>query len=317
MKRILVFALLLLAACKPAAEYPESDRLAAIPEDAVKRTPADDLYPPVLHSDEFEKPVPLTAPVNTAGAEDSAYSPVCEDDCDTQTFYVFFTPDVRIPVEKQVVDGVTGIYRTKLANGEWSTLERVWLQEPGKLSLDGCLYGTDEKLWFCTAREGLTGLHWFTADKNADGEWENFQAADFPDEYAVGELHISHDGSTLYFHSSKEGGLGGYDVWVSAREGGRWVEPMNLAIVNSAENDGWPALSQDESELWITRWHDGSPALFRSLKDEDGWGEPELMISQFAGEATLDRDGNVYFTHHYYEDGEMIEADIFVARRKN
>ena len=44
--------------------------------------------------------------------------------------------------------------------------------------------------------------------------------------------------------------------------------------------------------------------------------KPELIISQFAGEATLDKDGNIYFTHHFYNDGKMVEADIYVAMKK-
>jgi len=50
------------------------------------------------------------------------------------------------------------------------------------------------------------------------------------------------------------------------------------------------------------------------LKGE--WQVPELIISQFAGEPTLDRDGNLYFVHHYYKDNVMLEADIYVAERK-
>ena len=39
-------------------------------------------------------------------------------------------------------------------------------------------------------------------------------------------------------------------------------------------------------------------------------------ISQFAGEASLDNKGNIYFTHHFYKDGVMLEADIYVAYKK-
>jgi len=46
------------------------------------------------------------------------------------------------------------------------------------------------------------------------------------------------------------------------------------------------------------------------------WGTPELIISQFAGEPSVDKEGNVYFTHHFYEDGKMLDADIYVAYRK-
>ena len=41
-----------------------------------------------------------------------------------------------------------------------------------------------------------------------------------------------------------------------------------------------------------------------------------LIVSQFAGEPTLDDAGNLYFVHHYFEHGQMIEADIYVAYKK-
>jgi len=40
-----------------------------------------------------------------------------------------------------------------------------------------------------------------------------------------------------------------------------------------------------------------------------------LIVSRFAGEGTLDEAGNLYFKHHFH-DGEAIEADIYVARRR-
>jgi len=41
-----------------------------------------------------------------------------------------------------------------------------------------------------------------------------------------------------------------------------------------------------------------------------------MIISQFAGEPTLDKEGNIYFTHHFFKDGVMLEADIYVAMKK-
>ena len=54
----------------------------------------------------------------------------------------------------------------------------------------------------------------------------------------------------------------------------------------------------------------------RSLKTGENWSEPEMIVSQFAGEPTLDDADNLYFVHHYYKAGVMIEADIYVAYRK-
>lgn len=61
----------------------------------------------------------------------------------------------------------------------------------------------------------------------------------------------------------------------------------------------------------------GSPAIFRSKKQNGSWQEPQLILSQFAGEPTLGNEGNLYFVHHYFNSvGEKVEADIYVATKK-
>ena len=87
-------------------------------------------------------------------------------------FYFFFTPDVRVPVEKQLLDGVSGIYVSTKVNGEWNTPERVILQDSWKLSLDGCTFVQDDIMWYCSARQGYAGVHWFTAEYK-DEKWTN------------------------------------------------------------------------------------------------------------------------------------------------
>jgi len=295
----------------PPAEkfWPNITREAIVPASAVKMTLENDSYPPILHSDEWKEPVPLGLPVDTAGAEDSPFITP-----DGNTLYLFFTPDVSVPVEKQVLDNVTGIWVSKKQNGIWSEPQRVWLQDPGKLSLDGCEFVQGNTMWFCAAREGYTGIHWFTAEFR-NGKWQDWKNADFNPDYKVGELHISSDGRELYFGSDRTGGKGGLDVWVSENVSGQWQEPQNLEILNTADNEGWPYLSQDGNELWFLRFYQGSPALFRSKRINGTWSEPELIISQFAGEPTLDNAGNLYFVHHFYKDSKMIEADIYVAYR--
>ncbi|MBU0527228.1 MAG: hypothetical protein ABH983_02695 [Candidatus Micrarchaeota archaeon] len=307
---ILVFSLLFVGCFgseEQLHELTEEDRLEKIPNDAVKVTPEMDKYPPVLHSDEFEEPIPFDA-VNSAGAEDSPFIPSDRDE-----FYFFFTPDVDVPVEKQVLDGVTGVWISKYENGIWQEPKRVILQDSGKLSLDGCEFVHGDMILFCTAREGYTGLHWSSAERDGDS-WKNWRVDDFPEEYDVGELHIV--GDTLYYHSDKDGGMGGYDIWFSKKVNGKWQEPENIEIINTEETDGWPFVTPDGNELWFTRTHLGSPAIFKSEKVEGKWQEPELIISQFAGEPTLDKAGNLYFVHHYYDDGKMLEADIYVAYKK-
>lgn len=306
----IIICIIYLFACDtlPIDEFQQKTREDVIPDSAIKMTPETDIFPPILHSNEYEEPVPLSGPVNTAGAEDSPFIPINRNE-----FYFFFTPDVTIPVEKQLLDEVTGIYIAELDNGIWKDVNRVRLQDQDKLSLDGCTFVNGDTMWFCTAREGYTGLHWFTAEF-IDGEWTNWELSDFNPEYEVGELHIHND--ELFYHSYKDGGKGGTDIWMLSRVDGEWANPVNIEIVNSESDEGMPYITPDGKELWFNRFYSGTPAVFRSKRINDQWQEPELIISQFAGEPTLDADGNIYFVHHFYKDGEMIEADIYVTYRK-
>jgi hypothetical protein len=287
-------------------------RESAIPQGAVKVTPETDTYPPILHSNEWMNPVPLSSSINTAGAEDSAFIVPGGN-----TLYFFFTPNASVPPEKQVLDKVTGIYVSTKQNGTWGAAERVFLQDPGKLALDGAAFVLDTTMWFVSAREGYTGVRLFTA-RFQDGKWMDWQYAGdkLNKEYEVGEMHISADGNAMYFHSARTGGKGELDIWVTRKVNGEWQEPENIEAVNTGGNEGWPFLTQDGNELWFTRTYQGSPAVYRSKKVNGTWQEPELVISQFAGEPSLDNEGNIYFTHHFFRDGKMIEADIYIARKK-
>jgi hypothetical protein len=298
----------------PSQETPElPTRDSTIPAGAVKMTPETDLYPPILHSDEWLQPVPLSTAINTAGGEDSTFVMP-----DGNTLYFFFTPDVNIPAEQQVRDSVTGIYVSRWQNGAWSEAERIILQYAGKLALDGAQFVQGDTMWFASAREGYTGVNYFTAELK-DGKWINWQYVGdkLMKEYRMGEMHITADGGTLYFHSDRSDGKGGLDIWASQKVDGEWQTPENVAVVNTEGNEGWPFLTQDGNELWFTRTYQGSPAIYRSLKVDGKWQEPELILSQFAGESSMDNNGNIYFTHHFYNnESQMIEADIYVALKK-
>jgi len=296
---------------EPESTLPVYPRESTIPEDAVKITPELDNYPPILHSDEYVEPVPLAYPINTKGAEDSPFITP-----DGNNFYVWFTPDPDIPPQEQLTDGVTGIYWSKKAGGVWQEPERVILNDD--LSLDGCHFVQGNKMWFCSARVGnKRELDLWTAEL-VNGKWANWQNAGEPInlEYEVGEMHISSDGTQMYYHSERVGGKGGYDIYIIEKVNGEWQPPKPVDAVNTEEYEGWPFLTEDPKELWFTRNYLGTPAIYKSKNINGTWQEPELILSQFAGEPTLDNEGNLYFAHHFYENGTMLEADIYIAKKK-
>lgn len=292
---------------------PRSD---ALPADAHKYAPQEDLHPPVIHLPGYRQPAPMPGPINTAGGEDSPFITP-----DGDLFLFFFTPVVELPAEQQLMDGVTGIWWSQPEGNGWSEPQRAVLS--GDLALDGCPFYQDGTLWFCSVRVGnLREIDFYTA-RFTGGGWADWRNAGerLNLEIGVGELHISTDGSLLVFHQI-DPTSGSLDLFVSERSGDGWGNAFNLGSpVNTAQSEGWPWLSPDASELWFTRPSSmgyPGPAIWRSYRTDDGWSEPEEVISSFAGESTMDVSGNIYFTHHFYSaEGEMLEADIYVAYRQN
>ncbi len=308
---------LLLAGCASEPESPINiefrSRQEAIPANAVKVTSEQDSHPPVLYSDEWTQPVPVSGLINTAGAEDSPFITP-----DGKTLIFFFTPDVRKPVQVQLIDGATGLYISHNVKGEWQEPQRVILQDPQEMAMDGCPFLLDDVLWFCSARTGNYRSVDLWHAEFQDGEWKNWENAGktLNLDYEVGEMHISQDGRFLFFHSERMNGQGEYDIWMSSWENGNWTQPTNIWEINTEITEGWPFITEDGEELWFLRTYEGTPAIYRSEYIDGEWSEPELILSQFAAEPSLDQDGNIYFAHHYFEDSQMIEADIYVAFRK-
>lgn len=133
-------------------------------------------------------------------------------------------------------------------------------------------------------------------------------------EIQLGELHVLDD--AIFFSSDRPDGMGGLDIWVTARSGDTWADPINIEAVNSSVVEMQPFVSDDWSELWFTRVSNGGPEVFRSRLIDGAWSEPELIVSDLSGEPTLDATGNLYFVHAFYENDEKIETDIYVAYKK-
>ena len=306
------------AATPPARPAIRTSHAAAVPPGRTKGRPDRDAIPPRLHSDLWEKPVPLPGAVNTAGMEDSPFILP-----DGNTLYFWFTPDPNVAPRKQLFDGTTGIWVSRRqADGRWGTPTRVLLQgEADGLVLDGCPFVQDDVLYFCSARGGNLGELDVWKASRRQGAWRDWKnaGARMNRDYQVGELHITADGKRMYFASRRKGGKGGWDIWYSDRGQDGWGRPVNVEAVNTPGDENQPFVTEDGRELWYTgdtgRLRK-TPAVFRSLRTPTGWSKPQEIVSHFAGEPTLDRAGNLYFVHHFIRNGKPLECDIYVAKRK-
>jgi len=291
-----------------------SDRLASIPASATKVTTAQDVFKPVLHSNLWDNPVPMAGPINTAGAEDSPFIT-----SDGKWFFFFFTPDVEVPVQDQLTDGVSGLWWMKLTGNNWSSPEKIILSDD--VSYEGAEFVLGNQMWFASIRAGnYKEIDYYIADYS-NGRWTNVRNAgeQLNLDYDIGEMHITQDGSTLFFHKGNMSSPSGMDIYYCKKSGSMWSDPVSCNI-NTVGMEGYPFITADGNELWYTGLSTlgyTGPAIFRCLKTgEDLWGAPQEIVSNYAGECTMDSAGNLYFVHHYYDSGfNMIEADIYVAYR--
>jgi len=84
------------------------------------------------------------------------------------------------------------------------------------------------------------------------------------------EFYISFAANgNLYFSSSRQGGLGEEDIYVSHYENDRYAQPVNLgAEINSSGSDHDPLIERDERFL-----------IFTSSERKDSYGEADLYAA--------------------------------------
>jgi tetratricopeptide (TPR) repeat protein len=83
----------------------------------------------------------------------------------------------------------------------------------------------------------------------------------------------------LYFVSDKKGGKGGLDIWYSEIEGDKFVQPQNLAAVNTEKDDLTPFYNNATQTLYFSsdgHKNMGGYDIFKIKKSTD-WGTVEHM----------------------------------------
>lgn len=138
--------------------------------------------------------------------------------------------------------GIGNIYVTEKKGTEWT--EPTELPEPinSKNQETSACYSPDgNTIYFVSNRpNGKGGKDIYKATKDKEGNWgdaENLGATinTAEDEDAI---FLHPDGKTLYFSSRGHVTMGGYDIFKSVNEKGRWTTPENLGYpINSADDD--------------------------------------------------------------------------------
>ena len=149
-------------------------------------------------------------------------------------------------------------------------------------------------------------------EKKADGSWGPPKDLGLGKEraYRDDNPHISLDEKTIWFASSRPGGHGKRDLWVSKKnEDGTWGKPENMSTAINTE--------EDEDQIWVSK--DGLTAFFNrgmhiywSQKVNDKWQTAELVdfgMDFMAAEVSLTDDMQTMV----YMLVDPAKKDIFVV----
>ncbi len=214
-------------------------------------------------------PQKLGPEINTEAAE---YSPVLTADEEQLLF---------IRVDEQ---GGENFYIARKVKDEWQQAEPVLelntLLNEGAASISA--NGKYIIFTACNRKEGYGSCDLYFSKRTRMGGWTPAVNLGPPVNTAAWESlpSISADGKQLFFASSREGGQGGKDIWVSRRlRNGKWSKPKNLGpAINTEEDEMAPFIHADGRTLYfMSSGHPGMGGfdLFVSHLQEDGsWGTP-------------------------------------------
>ncbi len=218
----------------------------------------------------FATQIRLPYPVNTSANE---MTPVISADGKS----IYFTSDRKGGM------GMEDVWVSRLIGGKWR--EPVNLSHINTPFSDGAVSVTadERQMYFASSgRAGFGQSDIFVCYKKDRG-WSAPQNLGYPVNTPGWESQpsISADGRYLYFISTRPGGFGGTDIWVSKRTEKGWSEPENLGPgVNSPYDEQSPFIAPDGITLYFASNRPGGFGgydIYRAVKTKDGFTQAQNL----------------------------------------
>ena len=130
------------------------------------------------------------------------------------------------------------------------------------------------------AKDGKVKLKIYTATLT-NSQWGSITELPFCDgEFDYAHPAVSTDGRRLFFSSSRSGGQGGMDLYVSMNQNGIWGEPVNLGPkINTAKDEIFPYSHASGALVFSSNGRQGVGGLdiFYTKQTASGWLSPTVL----------------------------------------
>jgi hypothetical protein len=226
-----------------------------------------------------------------------------------------------------------GSSQTAARFGDWSTPVNVGPPINTQYNDTYAILSRDELTMYFTS-DRPTGVGgddlWFATRESADAPWDEPQNLGALNTSAADSLAVlSSDEHVMFFHSTRPGGCGAGDIWMTRRHDRRsqeWNPPVNLGcVVNTTATEIAPAFFENPETGQVSLFYGsnrpGSQGfdVYASPAGEDGYFGPGVLVPEFssAGRDTrifIRRDGLEAFITSDRPGGQGF-IDIWTSTR--
>ena len=247
-------------------------------------------------------------------------------------YYPSLTIDGKKMIFTRRVKDDEDFYESEWIDNKWSKA----ISAPGKINTnlnEGAQNISQDGNWLiftgCNYPEGFGSCDLYISYKTKNGGWSEAENLGSTINSSAWESapSLSPDKKDLYFSSTRTGGYGARDLWVTHRlQNGKWSTPENLGPdVNTAGDESCPFIHSDNQTIYFnSNGHKGygTTDLFLSRKDTSNhWGKPDnlgypINTIDDEGSVIVAADGvNAYYASDRKEKNAGLDLYTFKLRK--